>query len=348
MQRDKWRIGPLIHEAVRNVFDIRAKLFPALVLAALAGSGLATISAIEASGLQTQLADLQLDGRLVYNYTSQDPEIPVKIDRQSCEALTNQAGVERAGLVINSGFFDVPQLGTGVMISRASATLFPELHQAGALVGSALRDPGPDFNLQLPDGFVSTATIMPEQPKGIDTNSSVIVPLDVLDTTGGSCRVIFNSYSDTKEAADRALASLRVEGSAPLAANSAYQENINPITTYLSRVSRFLPLLIGLLGGFAAAVIDRVRLSEFAAYRLSGTSGRTLAALILTEQALLGGTLASAAAAGSVVTGLLGYPISPDAVVLSGLASGLTWTIAGCLFTIDIPWRQPTNLAKDR
>lgn len=73
MQRDRWRFGPFVREAVRNVFDVRAKLFPALVLAVLAGSGLATISAIEASGLQAQLADLQLDGRLVYNYTRRTP-----------------------------------------------------------------------------------------------------------------------------------------------------------------------------------------------------------------------------------------------------------------------------------
>lgn len=95
-------------------------------------------------------------------------------------------------------------------------------------------------------------------------------------------------------------------------------------------------------------MIDRVRLSEFAAYRLSGTSGRTLAGLILTEHAILGGVLASAAALGGVAVVLLGHAISANAITLSGMAAGVTWTIVGYLFTIDIPWRQPTSLAKDR
>ncbi|SNS90984.1 hypothetical protein SAMN06309944_1328 [Micrococcales bacterium KH10] len=346
MQRDRWRLAPFLHEAARNVFDFRAKLFPAVLLAVLAGSGLAAISAIESTGIENQLKDLQQQGRLVYTLTSQDPSKPVEIDRASCEALADQPGVDRAGLVKGIGFYDVPQIGTGMIISAASSSLFPELTTHGALVGSALRESGPAFNLKLPDGYVAQAMVLPAQPSGIDTNSMVLVPLRADQQTGDSCRVVFERHGNPKEAGDRALASLQAHGSEPLVANTPHQENIDPVAAYLKRASRFLPLLIGILGGFAAAVINRVRLSEFAAYRLSGTSGRSLALLMWTEQALLAGTLASATAVATLV--LRNYPISPDTVIYGGLTAGLAWIATATLFTIDIAWRRPTDLAKDR
>ncbi len=108
MQRDRWRFAPFIHEAVRNVFDVRAKLFPSLVLSVLAGSALAGVAALESLALEDQLAALQHDGRLVYDIASTDPQTPVQISRASCEALAAQPGVERAGLVQIEGFYDLP------------------------------------------------------------------------------------------------------------------------------------------------------------------------------------------------------------------------------------------------
>lgn len=68
------------------------------------------------------------------------------------------------------------------------------------------------------------------------------------------------------------------------------------------------------------AVIDRVRLSEFAAYRLSGTSGRSLGMLIVLEQLIVSGAVAAAASVAALVVVVLGgYPASVPAVVLSGV-----------------------------
>ena len=348
MQRDAWRAGPLVHESVRNVADWRARLFPTLVLAVVGGAALASLSCLESAALQDQLSALRLDGRLVVAISSADPQQPVAISRASCEGLVDQPDVDRAGIVTAAGFYDVPQLGANVPVAAASTTLFPELTGATALVGSALRPPGADFHLTLPSG-VALAHVMPVQPKGVDTNSGVVVALTPSTTSGPSCRVVLSTLASSAEAVPRVVAALQVVGSKPVTANSAFQDNIDPIHQYLTRTSRNLPLLLGVLGGFAAAVINRVRLSEFAAYRLSGTSGRSLGLQIALEQLLIGGVLASSTAlAGAVAVGLLGYPASLSSIVLAGFAAAGVWVLVTALFTLDIPLRRPTDLAKDR
>lgn len=349
MQRDRWRALPLVREAVRNVADVRARLFPALVLAVVGGSAVAVFAGLEAANLQHQLGSLQGQGRLVLEISSTSPQIPAFIDRRSCEALTGTAGVERAGIVVPEGLWDVGQLGANVPVSAVSRTLFPELDRADALVGSALREPSPDFLLTLPAGLVGTGHVMPEQPKGVDTNSAILVGLGPEVTTGPSCRVVLNPFGHASEAVPRVVAALKSTGAEPIAANSPFQDNIDPVKEFLARSSRYLPLLLGTLGGFAAAVIDRVRLSEFAAYRLSGTSGRSLAVLILLEQLLLcGAVVAATSLAALVVVAVSGYPASVPAVVLSGVAAGAVWVVVATLLTLDVPLRRPTDLAKDR
>ena len=349
MQCDRWRAGPLIREAVRNVADVRAKLFPVLVLAVLGGSSLAAFAGSEAATLHTQLGALQRDGRLVVEISSTKHEEAAAIDRTSCEALTGTAGVERAGLVVQQGFWDVAQLGANVSVSAVSRSLFPELDHADALVGSALRKPSVDFLLTLPAGNVGTAHVMALQPKGVDTNSALLVALSPSDTTGPSCRVVLSPLSDGAEAIPRVVAALRNTGAAPISANTQFQENINPVQQFLTRASRYLALLLGALGGVAAAVINRVRLSEFAAYRLSGTSGRSLGVLIVLEQLIVGGAVAAATSVAAIaVVVVAGYPASVPAIVLSGVAAGAVWVAVAALLTIDIPLRRPTDLAKDR
>jgi hypothetical protein len=298
---------------------------------------------------------LRSSGRLVVELTSTNPEDPVAIDRASCEALLDQPDVERAGIVTLETFTDVPALGQNTSITAASRTLFPQLDTADVLVGSALREPTGDFHLRMPAGNLALARVLGPQPTGIDTNSTLLVGLPPSTTNGPSCRIVVDGHSDPAEVLPRLAAAVQVSGTSPLTANTPYQETVNPVTTYLERSSRYLPLLIGILGGFAAAVINRVRLSELAAYRLSGTSSRTLALLLALEQFLLAGTLTAAASLVATlltgtpsIPGLGTYPVSISAVTLAALTAGAAWILTATLLTIDIPLRQPTDLAKDR
>lgn len=92
--------------------------------------------------------------------------------------------------------------------------------------------------------------------------------------------------------------------------------------------------------------LNRVRTGEWAAYRMSGTSPRSLFVLLSLEQALLAGCLAlsgalpTLAAASSLVS-----PVATAGIVLAAAA---LWVIAGVVMSVDLPLRQPTNLAKDR
>lgn len=349
MQRDRWHAEALVHEAVRNVGDWRARLFPVLILAVLGGSGLAVFFSVEANTLHQQLTNLSMQGRLVVEISSTNPGVLVKIDRASCEGLANQAGVERAGIVALADRHEVPQLGTSIPFDAVSTTLFPELDHVDALIGSELREPGPDFTLTLPNGVLGTAHIMDAQPRGVDTNSAVLVALGPGASSGPSCRVVMSPLGTPEEVIPRVVAQLRVVGEQPVTATSPFQNNIDPIQQFFGHSSRNLPLLLGLLGGFAAAVINRVRLGELAAYRLSGTSGRTLAVLLALEQCLLAGALAASVAVTAAIASLaLDYPASITAVALSGLAAAAAWVVAATVFTLDIPARRPTDLAKDR
>lgn len=349
MQRDRWHLNALVHEAVRNVGDWRAKLFPILVFAVLGGSCLAVFFSVEANSLHQQLTHLTMEGRLVVDISSTNPQTPVKIERESCEDLAHQPGVARAGIYSQIAYLEVPQLGASIPFAGVSTTLFPELDHVDALIGSELREPGPDFTLTLPNDVLGTTHVMAAQPRGVDTNSAVLVPLVPAQDTGPSCRVVMGPLSDPAEVVPRAVAQLRTTEAGDIIAISPFQNNIDPIQQFLGRSARNLPLLLGLLGGFAAAVINRVRFGELAAYRLSGTSGRSLALLLTLEQCLLAGVLATSTALAAVATGLvLGYPASVAAATLSGLGAAATWVITAALFTLDIPARRPTDLAKDR
>ncbi|HEY4752363.1 MAG TPA: hypothetical protein VIH37_03695 [Candidatus Limnocylindrales bacterium] len=346
MPADRWATSALVREAVCNVASWRARLFPVLILAVLMGAGGVAFAAGEALSLDHQVVELQAQGRLVIDITSVDPKRPVAIDRTSCEALSTQPDVTRAGLAVPSGFSDIGQLGTGVGIVAVSNTLFPQIRHTDVLVGSALRASVSDFRLLMPDGRVAQARMLAIQPRGLDVNSAILVGLDPTVTTGPSCRVVFDPHADPTQVIGRALASVQEVGDQPLVASTAYAENINPVTAYQHRPTRLLPLLLGLLGGFAAAMVNRARVGELATYRLSGTSRRSLALLLGLEQCFLAGTLATAGALAALA--LTAYPISRLAASLASVAAAAIWILTAMVLSIDIPLRRPTDLAKDR
>jgi len=91
---------------------------------------------------------------------------------------------------------------------------------------------------------------------------------------------------------------------------------------------------------------NRLRTGEWAAYRMSGTSSRSLALIQLIEQFAIAGCLVLATALASVA--LTPSLIAPAATLLIGVASGALWMMIATLIGIDLPFRKPTDLAKDR
>jgi hypothetical protein len=88
-----------------------------------------------------------------------------------------------------------------------------------------------------------------------------------------------------------------------------------------------------------------MRSSEWAAYRLTGTSARTLIILQGMEQLIVAGVFAAGTSLASLV--LSAHLISPQAVVFSTCAAAGIWLIiavgGGCITAL----RSPISLAKD-
>jgi hypothetical protein len=345
MQRDRWRGGYLAREALRNVFDIRSRMFALVVLALLAGVGTAAYSAWESSLFQSQLLQDAKAGRNVLQFSSTTPSQPVHISRQSCEELTRIPGVIRAGILVPVGTLAFPGVGADLPTFSASQTLFPELKRVDVIVGDQLKRATASFNILMPDTTIETAIVGATQPVGIDVNSSVVTALSPSTTSGDQCLVVLSKYVNQNSMQPVLSAGLRVSGGA-VQGQSQYRGEQNPIFAFLNRPGQFLPLLLGVFGGLAAGIFNRLRGSELAAYRLSGTSVRSLEIILTLEQAALAGTFIASSVGGSVV--LFRYEFDIGAVGFFEIAAGCAWVVVASLTGIDVAFRRPTSLANER
>ncbi len=131
----------------------------------------------------------------------------------------------------------------------------------------------------------------------------------------------------------------------PLAAQPALQEAVDVLAAHETRPERLLPVLIGVLGGIFAAIVNALRSSAFAAYRLSGTRRVDLLTMVWMEQALLAGLYASSGTTAAVI--LLGPTVPARACVLWLGVGAFAW-LAGASLSWASAGRNPTHLAKDR
>jgi ABC-type antimicrobial peptide transport system permease subunit len=120
----------------------------------------------------------------------------------------------------------------------------------------------------------------------------------------------------------------------------------DPVDTYLKRPSRWLPLLLGALGALATAISTRLRASEIAVYRMSGTSATSVVSLLTVEALLIAGTAAASAATASAV--LAKGHLDATVPVVRGLAMAGVWTLTSIVASLDLAVRSPNDLAKDR
>lgn len=344
MLTDDWRPSLLVREATRNVFGWGSRRLPALILAAAIGLAHVMFLAYQTQELEDRLADLALKGRNVLTIASASQDAEAAVSRASCEGLTDHPEVQHAGLFQADGLRDVVQIGPGVPLVHASTTLVPGLARADAVVGSALREPAERFGL-LVDGQLLNATVGEATPDGVDVNSAVVVPLDPATRTGTACVIVLDAFADQDEAAVRLAAELHAERN-PVSGRAQLRETLDPIALFQNRPERFLPLVLGLVGALLCGLQNRLRSSELAVYRLSGTSPRSLGVVLVVEQLLIAGV---AVASGSLAALVLSPRLlDPTVPVLWSVGAGALWVAGATLLSVDLPFRRPTDLAKDR
>jgi len=336
----------MVREANANVFSPAARMFPVLAVAVLVGAGQSSLMIHQASQLDETLAALTMSGRNVVTVAPPSPDSVSTVDRVSCEALAEYPQIERAGLVGTAERTEVVELGAFLPLQPVSATLLPGLDAYDAVVGSALwSDDDPTLTLAAPGGQVLHAEVGDEMPAGVPTGSALAIPLGATTTSGSYCVVVLDPYLPLTDARTLVLADLQMAGE-PLAATSPYKETVDVVALHLSRTERFLPAGIAVLAGFSVLGLSRLRSSELAAYRLSGTSRRSLATILLLEQAILAGFYLTSATAAALVLGpLLRDPAVP---ILWAVVGALGWTVcAGSAASITV-LRRASDLAKDR
>ena len=92
---------------------------------------------------------------------------------------------------------------------------------------------------------------------------------------------------------------------------------------FLQRPTRWLPLAVGIIAGLATIALGATRLSEFAAYRLSGTRPKELAAILGLESLALAGVAAVSGVAAALL--LSPWLVSGVTTAAGSLVVGATW-----------------------
>ncbi|MFG6476998.1 hypothetical protein ACFXP7_11500 [Microbacterium sp. P06] len=341
---DSWRFADLTREALRNVFGRSARLLPAVALAGVLGASSVGVLVLEQRSFTDEIADLTTQGRGVVIVGEASPDRPARISRSSCEAIAEVPGVEQAGLIIDSGRVDAVPFAVDAPARRASTTLFPQLGEVDVLVGDTLAAQQGPFRTFV-SGQAFDAMIAPPSREGTGTAFTLTFPLLPDDTSAARCVILLGPYVSAPEVTADLIAQLDIEGNT-VSGQEVLTTPLDPIADYLSRISRFAPLALGLAGGFITAVITRTRTSELAVYRLSGTARASLLTLITLENLLIAGTAAAVTGIASLL--LVAHLLDPATAALGGFALAGTWAFVATLASADIPFRRPTDLAKDR
>jgi len=346
MQRDRWPFSLLAREATKNLFSRSSRLLPVLLFAIAGGLGQTIFLAGEAQSFRAQLSTLALSGRNVIEFASPDQSSPSKIERSSCEHLATEPGVERAGLIMDSRRATFLQFGPAVPIELASASLFPELHTYPVVVGKALTTSRGPIDVADPDMTgVTRGVVGQAAPRGLDTDSAIVYALGPDIQMGSRCVAILSPESQATTMARLLQGELRTSGGA-VVSHVLLQLPVDPVVAFLDRPERFAPLLFGLVGGVLGGLINRLRASELATYRLAGTSPRSLLVLLAVEQGLIAGALFSSATLASI--GLFRYSLDVWLPILWSIASGALWMTSCALLSATVALRDPAVLAKDR
>lgn len=342
---DQWSFAALLVEAWRNLLSARSRVFPVLLLAVAAGV-VAAASMIFSSVTFTSLMQSRFtEGRTVLVFEAGARESPVTISRVSCERLSEIAGVRASGFVLAEGRSNYLPGGAEVPVNRVSTTILHALSDGYAVFGPNLLTPSGATFRYTSGGDVLTGVQGSPQPEGVPTNSAVSVPLRATDHSASACTVVLAPFAQPEHAIPALRAALEMSGG-DVVARRVSNDTINPLDQYLNRAERFLPLLLGLGGGLVQALINRTRRFELAAYRLSGTSQRSLLVLLCVEAAIAAGAVAAsfsglALLAAGELRGLL-------APALSAVAMAAMWFVTSVTASLPVANASAAELARDR
>jgi hypothetical protein len=341
---DSWRFTDLTREGLLNVFGRSARLLPAVALAGVLGASSVGVLALEQAALNTEISELAVQGRGVVFISESSPDRPASISRSSCEALADTPGVEHAGIIIDANRADALPFAIDAPARRASTTLFPDLGDVDVLVGDTLASQQGPFRAFV-YGQPFDALVAPPSREGTGTAFTLTFPLLPEDVSASRCAVLLEPLVSAPEMTSDLIAQLGIRGNT-VSGQEVLSTPVDPTSSYLSRIGRFAPLAFGVAGGFITAIITRTRTSELAVYRLSGTSRSSLLTLLALENLLIAGT--AAAVSGVAALLLLPQLLDPATAAIGGIALGGSWALIATLASVDIPFRRPTDLAKDR
>lgn len=333
----------LVREAMKNVFGRRSRLFPYAAAALLSSTFVVLALLAQSIDFDHEITAAHDKGRNIFTVQSSSSDRPVVITRESCERLTGEAAVVRAGIITDRGRKNAQPLGSSLPLVAVSPTLLPQVDQGRAVVGVALHPSGAESNIVI-DGVVLRAVSGLREPAGIDVNSAIAIPLgvDVVDDPRCVIEMKWNADGDDLQLA---LNQLHVQGG-PIIAVPVFAETTSLIGGFLARSERWLPILVGCLGGLATSLAIRTRRTELAAYVFAGATRSAVATLVSLECILIGGV----AAFGGVLTTLTLAPfaLSPASQMFAMVAMGATWIASALPVSLQVAVVSPVELGKRR
>lgn len=340
MSGGRWASGALCREARRNcgTRGSRTRMVP--LLAVVAAFVVLWWTQMESLRFSNAVLDRSTAGHYVLTIHSVDVQEAAEIRVTACEALVADARVDRAGVLLGGTLVAIPQLGADQRVIEASAGLFPHLQEGSALVGSKL----PDISGALVvDQVALVPVVLAEQPRGIDVNRSVVLPLQEHRQVHSECVVVVRPLVAVHEAASELIASLDARGALMASGPGLGADDIGQ--TYVQRVERWISVVVGAVGGLVAAVVNRFRFSEFAVYRLSGTSPADTVRLIAYEQLIVAGFFVATLSASAWLVG--NRLTSPTALIWWSLAGAAVWFVTATAASIPAVVRNPVTSQRD-
>jgi hypothetical protein len=378
MTTEDWRTTALLREALLNTLgrgsrqNVIASVAIALGLASALGSTFVE-NELRRDDLARERAGY---GVLQIGSTSDSDE--ARISRTSCEALTSRDGVRRAGVIIPLDRVAFVQTGAA-HVALVSTTLLPALVEVDAVVGrdlvgdGAMGFPGSagvgvpargvegadeartaaggeaPWWLASADGAVS-ARVGGVEPAGIGLGSviSFALPADVDEAPVCIVEVAptLIGGATAGDVTSEIIAGLETEGP-DVGAFPVETGGTSLREVWSGSPARAFPVGAGVVGALIAGLVLVLRSSEIAAYRLSGTSARSLLRLLFFEQAVLAGCLVSAAGVGFAMLACVGAAVSPSGLHWA-LLSGVAWLVVVGVPAFVTASRNPVRLARDR
>ncbi|WP_217615303.1 hypothetical protein [Cellulomonas sp. GbtcB1] len=309
-------------------------------LATCAALLLCAYAQLESQRFSSALDDRTSGGHYVLTVHSVDADEPAEIRVSSCEALVSDPRVERAGILRDGRLVAVPQLGADQRLIEASTGLFPQLLEADALVGPRL--PAVSGAL-IVDGRPLRPLRLEEQPRGVDVNSSVVLPVRAFQQVHSDCVVVLRPLVRVDQAAADLIAGLDARGALTASGPGLGAADLGAL--YVERGERWLGIAVGVLGGLVSALINRFRAPELAVYRLSGTSRVDAARLVAYEQLVAAGFFVATISASAC---LLGQRLTaPTALLWWAFAGAAAWFITSVAVSLPVVLRNPVTAVRD-